>query len=175
MFRFYFLMCIFYAVLAGVWLYMSIRYYRDILRVQYWIGKYIVFSEIFQIYLKPFKNKWNSGVVIIFGMVEKAVFYSEYQGMNQTGESTDGLIQVIVIHSRFFFIFSLFVLIWNHGRTVSLRRSFWKCIKNAFSSPKSSLALRGRWPECWSSLFLLDTEWSSRGWERHCRRYLIIL
>lgn len=57
MFRFYFLMCIFYAVLAGVWLYMSIRYYRDILRVQYWIGKYIVFSEIFQIYLKPFKNK----------------------------------------------------------------------------------------------------------------------
>ncbi|KAF8354247.1 hypothetical protein PRIPAC_95870 [Pristionchus pacificus] len=74
--RFYFLMCIFYAVLAGVWLYMSIRYYRDILRVQYWIG-----------------------VVIIFGMVEKAVFYSEYQGMNQTGESTDGLIQLAEIVS----------------------------------------------------------------------------
>ncbi|GMR60459.1 hypothetical protein PMAYCL1PPCAC_30654 [Pristionchus mayeri] len=74
--RFYFIMCIFYAVLAGVWLYMSIRYYRDILRVQYWIG-----------------------VVIIFGMVEKAVFYTEYQGMNNTGESTDGLIQLAEIVS----------------------------------------------------------------------------
>ncbi|GMT36853.1 hypothetical protein PFISCL1PPCAC_28150 [Pristionchus fissidentatus] len=74
--RFYFLMCIFYAILSGVWLYMCIRYYRDILRIQYWIG-----------------------VVIIFGMVEKAVFYSEYQAMNNTGESVDGLIQMAEIVS----------------------------------------------------------------------------
>ena len=34
-------MCFFYAILAFVWLYMCIRYYRDILRIQYWIGELI--------------------------------------------------------------------------------------------------------------------------------------
>lgn len=34
------------------------------------------------------------GAVIILGMVEKAVFYSEYATMNNSGESVEGLIEV---------------------------------------------------------------------------------
>lgn len=35
-----------------------------------------------------------SGAVIILGMVEKAVFYSEYSTMNKYGENVDGVIEV---------------------------------------------------------------------------------
>lgn len=32
-------MCVFYSALALIWVYCCIKYYRDILRIQYWIGK----------------------------------------------------------------------------------------------------------------------------------------
>ncbi|CAB3399907.1 unnamed protein product [Caenorhabditis bovis] len=74
--RFYKVMCVFYSTLALIWLYLCIKYYRDILRIQYWIG-----------------------VVIILGMIEKAFFLSEYSSMNDSGKSLDGIIEAAEIVS----------------------------------------------------------------------------
>ena len=35
------MMCIFYGIIALVWMYYCIKYYKDILRIQYWIGREI--------------------------------------------------------------------------------------------------------------------------------------
>lgn len=64
---FYLIMCIVYALLAASWLVMSACNFRDLLRVQFWIGG-----------------------VILLGMIEKAVFYSEFLSVNSTGESVIG-------------------------------------------------------------------------------------
>ncbi|PAV61277.1 hypothetical protein WR25_13788 [Diploscapter pachys] len=69
--RFYVLMCVFYAILAITWLYLCIKYYTEILRIQYWIGG-----------------------VIILGMIEKAFFLSEYSTMNATGKSVEGVLEL---------------------------------------------------------------------------------
>ncbi|VDM59590.1 unnamed protein product [Angiostrongylus costaricensis] len=69
--RFYVLMCVFYSALAFVWMVLCIRYYKDILRIQYWIG-----------------------AVIILGMVEKAFFLAEYSAMNTTGHSVEGILEL---------------------------------------------------------------------------------
>lgn len=61
------------------------------------------------------------GVVIILGMVEKAVFYSEYSAMNNTGESVDGLIEVRP--------FSLYVV---HVSISELSEEFSKAKKKLF-------------------------------------------
>lgn len=74
--RFYKIMCVFYSALALIWVYYCIKYYRDILRIQYWIG-----------------------AVIVLGMVEKAFFLSEYATMNDTGSSIDGVLEVAEIVS----------------------------------------------------------------------------
>ncbi|CAI2356948.1 unnamed protein product [Caenorhabditis sp. 36 PRJEB53466] len=74
--RFYKIMCVFYSALALIWVYYCIKYYRDILRIQYWIG-----------------------AVIVLGMVEKAFFLSEYATMNDTGSSIDGILEVAEIVS----------------------------------------------------------------------------
>ncbi|KHN72869.1 Transmembrane protein 87B [Toxocara canis] len=68
--RFYAFMCIFYTILALVWLAVCLRHWKDILRIQFWIG-----------------------AVIIVGMIEKAMFYSEYETMNNNGVSVDGFIE----------------------------------------------------------------------------------
>ncbi|VDK55949.1 unnamed protein product [Anisakis simplex] len=68
--RFYSLMCVFYMVLALVWLSVCLRHWKDILRIQFWIG-----------------------AVITVGMIEKAMFYSEYETMNENGTSVDGFIE----------------------------------------------------------------------------------
>ncbi|VDN59404.1 unnamed protein product [Dracunculus medinensis] len=72
--RFYALMCIIYAILAILWLFMCLKHWKDILRIQFWIG-----------------------AVIIIGMVEKTMFYSEYATMNMNGSTVDGFIEIIEI------------------------------------------------------------------------------
>jgi len=64
---FYMIMCIVYALYGFVWLVMSACNYRDLLRIQLWVGG-----------------------VIFLGMVEKAVFYSEYLSVESTGMSVAG-------------------------------------------------------------------------------------
>ncbi|XP_071457918.1 transmembrane protein 87B isoform X1 [Marmota flaviventris] len=66
---FYMVMCIVYILYGILWLTWSACYWKDILRIQFWIA-----------------------AVIFLGMLEKAVFYSEYQNINSTGLSTQGLL-----------------------------------------------------------------------------------
>lgn len=64
---FYGFMCIFYVILGLIWLILSFLQWRDLLRVQFWIGG-----------------------VILLGMLEKATFYAEYQSINNTGVRVQG-------------------------------------------------------------------------------------
>ncbi|KAG8583221.1 hypothetical protein GDO81_008323 [Engystomops pustulosus] len=66
---FYMVMCIMYIVLGLMWFIWSACYWKDLLRIQFWIA-----------------------AVIFLGMLEKAVFYAEYQNMNSTGVSSPGLL-----------------------------------------------------------------------------------
>jgi len=66
---FYAVMCGVYVVLGLAWLIVCSLYWREILRLQFWIGG-----------------------VIFLGMVEKAMFTSEYQNIHSTGQATQGLI-----------------------------------------------------------------------------------
>lgn len=59
---FYSVMCGIYAVFALAWLVLGCMNWRDLLRIQFWIG-----------------------AVIFLGMLEKAMFVSEYQAINNTG------------------------------------------------------------------------------------------
>uniref|UniRef100_A0A914VXK0 Transmembrane protein 87A n=1 Tax=Plectus sambesii TaxID=2011161 RepID=A0A914VXK0_9BILA len=68
---FYGVMCGVYGVYALAWFIISLMYWKDLLRIQYWIG-----------------------AVILLGMVEKAVFYAEYQTMSITGLSVEGAIEL---------------------------------------------------------------------------------
>uniref|UniRef100_A0A1B6GQR7 Transmembrane protein 87A n=3 Tax=Cuerna arida TaxID=1464854 RepID=A0A1B6GQR7_9HEMI len=62
---FYGAMCLVYVVLGLAWLIVSFLQWRDLLRIQFWIGG-----------------------VILLGMLEKAMFYAEYQNINTTGVSS---------------------------------------------------------------------------------------
>ncbi|XP_040285392.1 transmembrane protein 87B [Bufo bufo] len=66
---FYMVMCIMYIVFGLMWFIWSACYWKDLLRIQFWIA-----------------------AVIFLGMLEKAVFYAEYQNMNSTGVSSPGLL-----------------------------------------------------------------------------------
>lgn len=59
---FYGTMCLIYIGYGVIWLTVSFMQWRDLLRIQFWIGG-----------------------VILLGMLEKAVFYAEYQNINVTG------------------------------------------------------------------------------------------
>lgn len=65
---FYGFMCIFYVILGLIWLVLSFLQWRDLLRVQFWIGG-----------------------VILLGMLEKATFYAEIQSINSTGTRIQGI------------------------------------------------------------------------------------
>nr|XP_042900231.1 transmembrane protein 87A isoform X4 [Parasteatoda tepidariorum] len=67
--KFYGVMCGLYVIYAIVWLILSALQWRDLLRIQFWIG-----------------------AVILLGLMEKAVFYAEYQSINYTGQSVQGAI-----------------------------------------------------------------------------------
>ncbi|KAG7254297.1 hypothetical protein CRUP_029387, partial [Coryphaenoides rupestris] len=66
---FFMVMCIVYVLFAALWLFWSVCYWRDLLRIQFWIGG-----------------------VIVLGMLEKAVFYSEFQSIRYQGESVIGAV-----------------------------------------------------------------------------------
>uniref|UniRef100_A0A3Q1BYR6 GOST seven transmembrane domain-containing protein n=1 Tax=Amphiprion ocellaris TaxID=80972 RepID=A0A3Q1BYR6_AMPOC len=67
--RFYMVMCIVYVLLAVLWLVLSACYWRDLLRIQFWIGG-----------------------VIFLGMIEKAVYYAEFQSIRYDGQSVQGAV-----------------------------------------------------------------------------------
>ncbi|XP_029964212.1 transmembrane protein 87A [Salarias fasciatus] len=66
---FYMVMCIVYVLLAVLWLALSACYWRDLLRIQFWIGG-----------------------VIFLGMLEKAVYYAEFQSIRYDGLSVQGAV-----------------------------------------------------------------------------------
>ncbi|XP_034024105.1 transmembrane protein 87A isoform X2 [Thalassophryne amazonica] len=66
---FYMVMCIVYVLLAVLWLVLSACYWRDLLRIQFWIGG-----------------------VIFLGMLEKAVYYAEFQSLRYDGLSVQGAV-----------------------------------------------------------------------------------
>ncbi|CAN9493066.1 unnamed protein product [Ophioblennius macclurei] len=66
---FYMVMCIVYVAMALLWLLLSACYWRDLLRIQFWIG----------------------GVVFL-GMLEKAVYYAEFQSIRYDGLSVQGAV-----------------------------------------------------------------------------------
>ncbi|XP_076155576.1 transmembrane protein 87A-like [Alosa pseudoharengus] len=66
---FYMVMCIVYVFYGALWLLWSACYWRDLLRIQFWIS-----------------------AVIILGMLEKAVFYSEYQRIRYLGDYVQGTV-----------------------------------------------------------------------------------
>lgn len=62
--QFYMVMCIIYVLLGVLWLALSACFWRDLLRIQFWIGG-----------------------VIFLGMLEKAVYYAEFQSIRYDGFS----------------------------------------------------------------------------------------
>ncbi|XP_061452733.1 transmembrane protein 87A-like isoform X2 [Rhineura floridana] len=66
---FYMVMCIVYVLYGILWLVLLACYWRDILRIQFWIGG-----------------------VILLGMLEKAVFYAEFQSIQSQGKSVQGAV-----------------------------------------------------------------------------------
>ncbi|KAL6471217.1 hypothetical protein MHYP_G00198670 [Metynnis hypsauchen] len=66
---FYMVMCVIYVVLGVLWLALSACYWRDLLRIQFWIGG-----------------------VIFLGMLEKAVYYAEFQSIRYDGLSVQGAV-----------------------------------------------------------------------------------
>ncbi|XP_054651675.1 transmembrane protein 87A-like [Dunckerocampus dactyliophorus] len=66
---FFMVMCIVYVLFGTLWLIWCACYWRDLLRIQFWI----------------------SGVIIL-GMLEKAVFYSEYQSIRYRGDYVQGAV-----------------------------------------------------------------------------------
>ncbi|XP_059496994.1 transmembrane protein 87A-like [Stegostoma tigrinum] len=66
---FYMVMCIIYVLYSVVWLFLLACYWKDLLRIQYWIGG-----------------------VILLGMLEKSVFYAEFHTISQQGVSVHGAV-----------------------------------------------------------------------------------
>uniref|UniRef100_A0A8D2IPP1 GOST seven transmembrane domain-containing protein n=1 Tax=Varanus komodoensis TaxID=61221 RepID=A0A8D2IPP1_VARKO len=66
---FYMVMCVVYVLYGALWLALLACYWRDILRIQFWIGG-----------------------VILLGMLEKAVFYAEFQSIQSQGVSVQGAV-----------------------------------------------------------------------------------
>lgn len=64
---FYGFMCVLYVIFGLIWLIVLFLQWRDLLRVQFWIG-----------------------AVILLGMLEKATFYAEFQSINNTGSRVQG-------------------------------------------------------------------------------------
>jgi hypothetical protein len=58
-------MCLYYSLLAIFWTVISSMYWKQLLRIQFWVG-----------------------AVILLGMLEKAMFYFEYHEANVDGYST---------------------------------------------------------------------------------------
>ncbi|XP_074532184.1 transmembrane protein 87A [Halichoeres trimaculatus] len=66
---FYMVMCVVYILYALLWFLWAACYWKDLLRIQFWIAG-----------------------VIFLGMVEKAVFCAEYENTNAVGSASTGLL-----------------------------------------------------------------------------------
>lgn len=66
---FYSTMCCVYALYGFFWMIICFCYWKDLLRIQLWIG-----------------------AVIFIGLVEKAVFVAEYESINESGKSVQGAV-----------------------------------------------------------------------------------
>ncbi|XP_053730759.1 transmembrane protein 87A [Synchiropus splendidus] len=66
---FYMVMCVVYILYALLWFIWAACYWKDLLRIQFWIAG-----------------------VIFLGMVEKAVFSAEYENTNAVGSASPGLL-----------------------------------------------------------------------------------
>ncbi|XP_030628155.1 transmembrane protein 87A [Chanos chanos] len=66
---FYMVMCVVYILYALLWFIWSACYWKDLLRIQFWIA-----------------------LVIFLGMLEKAVFCAEYENTNAEGSASQGLL-----------------------------------------------------------------------------------
>ncbi|XP_063803561.1 transmembrane protein 87A isoform X3 [Pseudophryne corroboree] len=66
---FFMVMCIVYVLFGALWLAWSACYWKDLLRIQFWVG-----------------------AVILLGMLEKAVFYAEFQNIRHYGQSVQGAV-----------------------------------------------------------------------------------
>ncbi|XP_069546292.1 transmembrane protein 87A [Brachyistius frenatus] len=66
---FYMVMCVVYILYALLWFIWAACYWKDLLRIQFWIAG-----------------------VIFLGMVEKAVFCAEYENTNTVGSASPGLL-----------------------------------------------------------------------------------
>ncbi|TTI76918.1 Transmembrane protein 87A [Bagarius yarrelli] len=66
---FYMVMCIVYILYALLWFLWASCYWKDLLRIQFWIAG-----------------------VILLGMIEMAVFCAEYENTNAVGSATQGLL-----------------------------------------------------------------------------------
>ncbi|XP_061766469.1 transmembrane protein 87A [Nerophis ophidion] len=66
---FYMIMCVVYILFALLWFMWAACYWKDLLRIQFWIAG-----------------------VIFLGMVEKAVFCAEYENTNTVGSASPGLL-----------------------------------------------------------------------------------
>lgn len=75
---FYATMCAIYSIFAIFWLVCSVTYWRDLLRLQFWIG-----------------------AVILLGLMEKAAYLSEYESINKTGQTTKIAMIIAEIISSF--------------------------------------------------------------------------
>lgn len=98
--QFYGVMGIVYIIFGLVWLVLLACSWKDLLRIQFWIGAVVVLGECFiagfiavnvvqvcclwQVIIYP-KAKIRN--VIFTGMLEKAVFYAEYQSIASQGHS----------------------------------------------------------------------------------------
>lgn len=98
--QFYGVMGIVYIIFGLVWLVLLACSWKDLLRIQFWIGAVVVLGECFiagfiavnvvqvcclwQVIIYP-KPKIRN--VIFTGMLEKAVFYAEYQSIASQGHS----------------------------------------------------------------------------------------
>lgn len=98
--QFYGVMGIVYIIFGLVWLVLLACSWKDLLRIQFWIGAVVVLGECFiagfiavnvvqvcclwQVLIYP-KAKIRN--VIFTGMLEKAVFYAEYQSIASQGHS----------------------------------------------------------------------------------------
>lgn len=71
-FKFYAVMCAVYSLFAIFWFFCSICYWRDLLRIQIWIGG-----------------------VILLGLMEKAAYLAEYEQINQNGYTCKGFLVIL--------------------------------------------------------------------------------
>ena len=93
-------MCGLYVAMGLGWLMVCALHWRDLLRIQFWIG-----------------------AVIFLGMLEKAMFYAEFQNINSTGIPTRSLIVLAEVVSC-------------AKRTLARYKSVWKNEKFTLSEKK---------------------------------------